>query len=104
VYSQNQSIFSGVHVVNIDNQPTNTSFGQTNIVDTGASSISEILTDIIPSLGLPQDQDIASNLLAGIFESTGSLVNEKVGPDTYVAVGNLLRAGGKKPTTSGTPV
>lgn len=101
VYAQNQQIFSGVHTVNIDNQITNTSFGQTNVIDGSASSISEQMADIIPSLGLPLDQDTASNLLAGIFDATANLTSQKVNPDTYVAVGNLLRAGGQKPALAG---
>lgn len=99
----NQQIFTGTHIVNIDNQATNTSFGQTNIVDPNASSISEMATFIIQNLGLPLDTDSASNLLAGIFDSTANLTSPKVNPDTYLSIANLLKAGGKKPTISPQP-
>ena len=98
-YSQNAQVFSGVHIVNIDNQ-TNTGFGQTNVLDQAASSISEMVVDLIPSLGLPLDADTASNLLAGIFEKTINLTAGNTGADTFLAVSNLLRAGGKKPGES----
>lgn len=99
IYSTNSQAFSG-HIVNIDSQAGNTNFGRINIVDSNTSSISEIMTDLIPSLSLPFDSDIASNLLAGIFDATANLSNQKVGADTYLAVASCLRVGGRKPTNS----
>jgi hypothetical protein len=102
VYNQNPTLFS-TNVVNIDNSTSNTSFGQPNIVDGGVSSVSEMMTEIIPALALPFDRDIATNLLAGIFEVTENLTNPQVGPDTYTAVGNCVRVGGQKPMGGGQP-
>lgn len=96
VYKQNLQVFSGVHVVNIDNQ-NNTGFGTTNVVDTQACSISEIMGNVMTDLGLNLDADTASNLLAGMFDATNNLTNSKVSADTYLVVANLLRVGGKKP-------
>lgn len=97
VYSQNQNAFSGTHVVNIDNQVTNTSFGQTNVVDLSASAVSEVVSSLISDLGFRLDADTASNILAGIFDATNNLQDPKVSADTYVVVADCLRAGGKKP-------
>lgn len=97
IYTQNQQAFSGVHVVNIDNQASNSSFGQTNVLDTVASSVSEVMTNLISDLGFNLDADSASNLLAGIFESTNNLLDPKVTADTYMAVAQCLRVGGRKP-------
>ena len=76
IYSSNTQVFGG-NIINIDNQSGNANFGKTNVVDASASSVSEMMADLIPSLGLPFDSDIASNLLAGIFEATVSLSNQK---------------------------
>src|SRR3989344_7889468 len=103
IYSQNQSAFSGVPTLNIDNQTTNTGFGQTNVVDPSASSLSEILVDLIPSLGLPFEGDIASNLVAGIFSATSNLTNPSLNADTFMAVANCLRVGGRKPAANEVP-
>lgn len=103
VYKNNPQAFSGVHIVNIDNQG-NTGFGATNILDTQASSVSEIIGNVILDLGLNLDADSASNLLAGIFESTNNLTDSKVSADTYMVVANLLRVGGRKPGVSGPQV
>lgn len=103
LYAQNQQMFSGVHIVNIDNQMTNTSFGSTNIQDSQVASVSEMMVDLIQSLGLILDSDVASNLLAGIFELTANLTSSKVTADTYMAVANCLRVGGRRPTTQISP-
>lgn len=97
IYQQNQSAFSGTHIVNIDTQVANSSFGQTNVLDTNASSLSEVMTNLIAGLGYNLDADSASNLLAGIFEMTDNLQNPKVTAETYMAVASCLRVGGKKP-------
>lgn len=98
VYSANQQAFSGTHIVNIDTQSANTSFGQTNVLDTNASSLSEVMSSLITDLGFILNTDVASNLLAGIFEATNNLTNDRVSAETYMAVANCLRVGGRKPT------
>lgn len=99
LYQQN-GIFTGAHIVNIDNQSSNTSFGQSNVLDTNSSSVCEIMVNLITDLGYSLDADSASNLLAGIFAATDNLTNNKATPDTFMAVANCLRAGGKKPFDS----
>lgn len=97
IYNSNQQAFSGTHIVNIDTQSANTSFGQTNVLDPNASSVSEVMTNLITDLGFNLDGDTASNLLAGIFEATANLTNEKTTAETYMATANCLRVGGRKP-------
>lgn len=100
IYSQNQAVFSGTHIVNVDTQAENTSFGQTNILDKEASSLSEIVANLIATLGFNLDADAASNLLTGIFDSTSNLSDAKATAETYMVVANCLRVGGKKPQSS----
>ncbi len=97
IYSQNPQVFSGIHLVNIDSQMGNASFGQTNVLDANTSSNCEIMVNLIADLGLNLDGDSASNLLAGIFDATANLTNEKAGAETFMAVAQCLRVGGKKP-------
>lgn len=96
IYKQNSQSFLSTHIVNIDNQ-NNTGFGQTNVVDANASSVSEVVASVLSDLAIVPDADAASNLLAGIFAATDNLVSPKVNADTYMAVATCLRAGGKKP-------
>lgn len=106
IYQQATQAFSGTHIVNIDTQSANTSFGQTNILDTQTSSLSEVIASVITDLGFILDSDSGSNLLAGIFDATNNLLDHKVTADTYMAVANCLRVGGRKPFDSaqGKPV
>ncbi len=97
IYLANTQAFSGTHVVNVDIQSANTSFGATNVLDSQASSVSEVMVNLLSDLGLAMDADSASNLLAGIFEVTKNLTDPKVTADTYMAVANCLRVGGRKP-------
>lgn len=101
LYNTNQQLFSGTHLVNIDNAQGNTQFGATNVVDGGVSSISEIISQLLPVLGLPINGDIATNILSGIFAATSDLQKRNTGADTYEAVAQALRAGGQKPIRGG---
>ena len=98
IYSQNKNAFSGTHIINIGREPQNTSFGQTNIVDTQAAALSEIAANLINDLGFRPDADTATNILAGIFAITSNLQDQKAGADTYAVVAECLRLGGKKPS------
>ncbi len=100
IYLQNQQVFQGAHIVNIDNQSSNTGFGSTNVIDPDTSFLSEMMMYLISDLGLSLDGDSATNLLSGIFESSGNLTNHSIGASTYLAVANLLQAGGQKPKLS----
>ncbi|MBI2597367.1 hypothetical protein HYW41_04380 [Candidatus Daviesbacteria bacterium] len=99
IYQSNTQVFSGTHIVNIDKESVNTGFGQTNVID-NVSSVSEVVSSVIADLGFTLSADCASNLLVGIFDATNSLTNEKITAETYLAVANCLRAGGKKPNSS----
>lgn len=100
VYQQNPQVFSGAHLINIDTQGINSNFGQTNVVDSLASSASEVISNVISDLGVGIDVDTATNLLAGIFDFSKNLTDNKVSADTYQVIANLLKAGGKKPELS----
>ncbi len=60
-----------VMVINIDHHPTNTMFGDINLVEPSASSTAEILARYV--LGNSLNADIARSLLAGILGDTGGL-------------------------------
>lgn len=96
VYANNSQIFSSSKVLNIDNQADNTQFGTVNLVDPTSLSLSEIIGLILPSLSLPYEGDIASNIIAGIISATNNLQTGSA--DTFEAMTNALRAGGQKPS------
>lgn len=98
LYTQNTQLFSSSHIINLDNNQQNQNFGKTNIVDTNAASLSEMVMQIFPSLNLAADNDIASNIVAGVYDATANLTNAK--PDSFLAVGQAMQMGAKLPQSN----
>lgn len=96
IYLKNAALFSKSTVINIDNDPSNSQFGNINIVDPQASSLSEMTVQILKQLEVEMDGDIASNLVAGIYAATNNLT-QNVNPNTFAAVATAMQAGGKLP-------
>lgn len=61
---------------------------------TPASSVSEIVTDLIRSNNLPLDPDSATNLVMGIESATSNFNSNDVTPETFELFAHLLRSGG----------
>jgi hypothetical protein len=61
-----------------------------------ASTTSELVADYITESALPLDQEVATNLLAGIEEGSKGFKGSEVTAETFQVVANLLRAGGKR--------
>jgi len=61
-----------------------------------ASSVSEVVTELIKEANLVLDADIATNLLAGIEAESSGLSSSEVNADTFEVVAELLRAGGRR--------
>jgi nanoRNase/pAp phosphatase (c-di-AMP/oligoRNAs hydrolase) len=83
-------------VINIDNSPENSGFGDIVLVSTKSSSVSEIVADLILSEGLGFDQDIAQNLLWGISSSTGNFQDPKTTGLAFEMAGILMRNGAQR--------
>lgn len=96
LFISNSQYFAQSQVVNIDINSLNAYFGFANVIDPQASSISEIVAHILPSLTLSMDQDTASNIIAGIYAATSNLT-QKVNPDTFLAVSQAVQVGGTLP-------
>lgn len=96
LFTSNSEYFAQNQVINIDTNQANTLFGFTNIIDASASSLSEIVAQILPSLTLNLDRDAASNIIAGIYSATNNLT-QKINPDTFIVVSQAVQVGGTLP-------
>lgn len=85
------------YIVNLDNDPANSNFGQLNLVDLEVLSLGEIVLALIKNLNLPLNVDIAQNLLDGLWRATDGLTAPGLGADSYEMVAACLRAGAQKP-------
>ena len=61
-----------------------------------ASSVSEIVANLIKESGLDLNADIATNLLIGIEEGTNKFAGPEVSAETFQVAAELMRAGGKR--------
>ncbi|MBA3378083.1 MAG: bifunctional oligoribonuclease/PAP phosphatase NrnA [Chloroflexia bacterium] len=84
---------STVPIVNIDHHVTNDRFGTVNIVEPGAASASEVVTDILASWGTELTREIAQCLLAGIYGDTLGLRTESTTSRTMRTAADLVDAG-----------
>lgn len=80
-------------VINIDHHPTNTLFGEINLLDPQASATAEVLFDLASDLGLPIDADVATNLLAGIVTDTIGFRTASTTPRVLQAAADLMTRG-----------
>lgn len=79
--------------VNIDHHRTNKKFGQINIIDGKASSVGEMLVEIIEQIDCKITKDIALCLYVSILTDTGGFKFENTTPKTLTACAKLLEKG-----------
>lgn len=93
-YADDPSRMNGhIPIVNIDHHVTNDRFGTVNIVEDGAASASEVVTDILAAWGTELTVDIAQCLLAGIYGDTLGLRTESTTSRTMRTAADLVDAG-----------
>lgn len=79
--------------VNIDHHPTNTEFAALNYVDTVSSAVGEIVYQMIKSLGLSINADMASCLYVAITTDTGGFRYSNTTAITHQIAGDLINSG-----------
>jgi nanoRNase/pAp phosphatase (c-di-AMP/oligoRNAs hydrolase) len=99
LFISNSQYFAQSQVINIDNNQINGYYGFANIVDPQASSLSEIVAQVLPSLTLNMDKDVASNIITGIYGATNNLT-QKINPDTFMVVSQAVQVGGTLPNAT----
>lgn len=86
-------------VVNIDNSSENQNFGDVVLVSSKFSSLSEQVANIIRSLDINIEEDIAQNLLSGINFATDSFQNPNTSYLAFEMAGFLMKKGAKRVNT-----
>jgi hypothetical protein len=102
-YHTSGSFFDSQKIVDIDTNPKPKRFSQNELI-INTASLSEIIARMIAFLGLPIDQDIASNLYLGIEKTTRTFSSSRVGATTFEAAAFCLRSGARRsPVKASTP-
>lgn len=97
LFTDNTEFFYQVPVLNIDHHPANNRFGHTNLVDVVASSVSEIVFELIKIISLDHlDEQIATSLLTGIISKTKVFQNQRVTPKSLAVASHLMSAGARR--------
>lgn len=81
----------GSSVINIDHHPSNTNFGQYNIVDSEAAATAEIIYCFLQKLGIEIDKHISECLYTGIVTDTGKFQYSNTTSTTHYIAGNLMK-------------
>ena len=79
--------------INIDHHITNKGYGLFNLILPDASSVGEILYDIICDMGLTVNEDIAQCLYTSIASDTGGFRYSNTNPHTHFIAGELIKTG-----------
>ncbi len=94
IKEKNSDLFFELPIVNIDNSPGNENFGQFNLVDTTASSVSEALSEFSKTLGEKNLNAAAAQcFLTGIISATSNFQSERTTPQTFLAASWLIEKG-----------
>jgi len=97
LYTDNAEFFYQVPVLNIDHHTANNRFGHTNLVEVVASSVSEIIFELVKVLSIDHlDEQIATSLLTGIISKTKIFQNQLVTPKSLAVASHLMSAGARR--------
>jgi len=96
LYKENKELFASSMVVNIDYINENKDFGKINLVNSKATSCSEVVAALVRVLELKGTEDAMTNLLAGVDNKTKSLTSDLLSADVFEAVAYLVRNGAKR--------
>ncbi len=97
IYEQQADLFFETPKINIDNSPQNEYFGQVNLVDVTATSVAEILSELLQKYEEQLlDEDIATCLLTGIIAQTHSFQHVHTTPKAFLKASELVNLGGRQ--------
>ncbi len=96
IYTNQPDFFQQTVLINLDSAPANEAYGQINLVDPKASSVSEIVWRLFAEQSNLIDPDIATCLLAGIITATDNFKNNNLSPQTLSVAADLIKLGARR--------
>lgn len=78
-------------IVNVDHHPGNGYYGDLNYIDNKAAAVGEIVYEILQSLEIPIDKDIATAIYVSIITDTGGFQFANTTARTHRIVSELLK-------------
>jgi phosphoesterase RecJ-like protein len=86
-------IVSHATIVNIDHHPSNSRFGDVNVIDPEASAVGQMVTEMLDHFGFPITPTMATNLYVALLTDTGGFRHENTTPRALEDAARLARLG-----------
>jgi phosphoesterase RecJ-like protein len=80
-------------IINVDHHPSNTRFGDINIIDPNASAVGQMVMEMLDAFGYPISQTMAANLYVALLTDTGGFRHENTTPRALEDAARLARLG-----------
>jgi phosphoesterase RecJ-like protein len=86
-------IASHATIVNVDHHPSNSRFGDLNVIDPESSAVGQMVTRMLDHFGYPITPTIATNLYVALLTDTGGFRHENTTPQALEDAARLARLG-----------
>jgi phosphoesterase RecJ-like protein len=80
-------------IVNVDHHPSNSRFGDLNVIDADASAVGQIVMEMLDHFGYPITQTMAADLYVALLTDTGGFRHENTTPRALDDAARLARLG-----------
>ena len=80
-------------IINVDHHPSNTRFGDINVIEPEASAVGEMVIEMLDHFGFPITPTIATNLYVALLTDTGGFRHENTTPRALEEAARLARLG-----------
>jgi len=80
-------------IVNVDHHPSNSRFGDVNVIDSTASAVGQMVIEMLDHFGFPITPTMATNLYVALLTDTGGFRHENTTPRTLDDAARLARLG-----------
>jgi phosphoesterase RecJ-like protein len=86
-------IASHATIVNVDHHPSNSRFGDVNVIESDASAVGQIVFRMLEHFGFPVTPSIATNLYVALLTDTGGFRHENTTPQALEDAARLAKLG-----------
>jgi phosphoesterase RecJ-like protein len=80
-------------IVNVDHHPSNSRFGDVNVIEPEASAVGQVVMEMLDHFGYPVTSTIATNLYVALLTDTGGFRHENTTPRALEDAARLARLG-----------
>lgn len=95
-FAENKELLERPSLAILGNMPLAGWTKAIELIDPQATSVTEVVYDLIGALQLPFDEDVATNLLMGLTDGTQNFTSLSVNANTFTKAAQLMQAGARK--------